>query len=114
MIIAIDFDGTIVNTKGKPLKDSIETVKQISVLHDVILWTCREGDWLNDAVDFLKSNGIKLFAVNENPLYDSRKPLYDFLIDDRNIGTPVYFDSNGRRCVDWEKLIPILKESHII
>lgn len=115
MIIAIDVDGTIINSKGIPLSNAISTIKKIiKNKHQIILFTCREGKELDDFVSFLEKEEIHLFGINENPEYTSRKPLYDFLIDDRNIGTPVYFDSKGMRCVDWDRIIPILKDYGII
>lgn len=115
MIIAIDVDGTIIDSRGILLKNAIETMKKIiKNNHQIILWTCREGKELDDFVSFLEKQKIHLFAINENPDYNSRKPLYDFLIDDRNIGTPIYFDSKGMRCVDWDRIIPILKDYGII
>lgn len=56
MTIAIDFDGTIVEHAypeiGKPIPFAIETLKQlIKDGHQLILWTVREGDLLNDAVN---------------------------------------------------------------
>lgn len=97
MIIAIDFDGTIVDHEypeiGKPKLFAFETMKALQDKGDqLILWTYRSGKELNEAVEFCKKNGIEFYAVNKNypeEVYDesiSRKILADIYIDDRNVG----------------------------
>ena len=97
MIIAIDFDGTIVKHKypeiGEELPFAIETLKLIQrdLKHTLILWTVREGDYLEAAVNFCKERGLVFYAVNKNnPEDDSatgpRKLMADMFIDDRNFG----------------------------
>ncbi len=97
LIIAIDFDGTIVEDAfpevGKPLIFALDTIKKLqSEGHRLILWTYRSGRKLQDAVDFCKKNGIEFYAVNKNypeEEFDekiSRKIHADIFIDDRNIG----------------------------
>ena len=96
LILAIDFDGTIVEDEypkiGKPLVFAFETLKKLQDDgHRLILWTYRNGRRLKEAVDFCNENGIEFYAVNES--YDgeelngiSRKINADIFIDDRNIG----------------------------
>jgi hypothetical protein len=95
--IAVDFDGTIVEHKypeiGKELLFAFETLKQlIKQKHQVILWTYRAGQELDEAVEFCRENGVEFFAVNKNfpeEYYDgsiSRKIDADVYIDDRNLG----------------------------
>ncbi|MCQ2975700.1 MAG: hypothetical protein MJ211_12935 [Bacteroidales bacterium] len=93
MKIAVDFDGTIVENAypsiGKPLPFAFQTLKMLSKEHQLILWTCREGDLLTNAVDFCKNNGVEFYAVNKNfPEEDNpkcRKIDADIYIDDRNL-----------------------------
>ena len=71
LIIAIDFDGTIVEDAypkiGKPLLFSIETIKKLqSEGHRLILWTYRTGKRLKEAVEFCKKEGIEFYAVNKS------------------------------------------------
>ena len=59
MIIAVDFDGTIVEHKypeiGRELPFAIETLKKLQQeRHRLILWSVREGKLLQEAVDFHK------------------------------------------------------------
>jgi len=96
-IIAIDFDGTIVEDAypeiGKPQLFAFETLKRLqNDGHRLILWTYRCGRKLDEAVAFCKTNGIEFYAVNNSfPNEDfkgetSRKIGADIFIDDRNIG----------------------------
>ena len=97
LIIAIDFDGTIVEDEypgiGKPRIFVFETLKKLQENgHRLILWTYRSGIRLNEAVAFCTKNGIEFYAVNksfEEEQFDyskSRKIYADLFIDDRNIG----------------------------
>jgi len=97
LIIAIDFDGTIVEDGypriGKPRLFAFETLHKLQENgHRLILWTYRSGKSLKEAVAFCKENGIEFYAVNksyaEEVLDDtkSRKIYADLFIDDRNIG----------------------------
>ena len=99
MIIAIDFDGTIVEHRypsiGRELPFAIETLKKLSEEgHRLILWTVREGKLLEEAVQFCRERGLEFYAVNrdypeeengKNNLF-SRKLKADLWIDDRNLG----------------------------
>lgn len=98
MIIAVDFDGTIVTHAypaiGKPVPFAIDTLKKLqSEEHLLILWSCREGQLLQDAVDYCHERGLDFYAVNTNfpdePVEDgmtARKLTADLFIDDRNLG----------------------------
>lgn len=100
MIIAIDFDGTIVTHEypkiGKEIPFAIDTLKKIQSEgeHQLILWTVREGDLLNEAVEYCRSRGVEFYAVNSNyPAAETeiiqtqaRKLSADLFIDDRNLG----------------------------
>jgi len=96
-IIAIDFDGTIVEDKypaiGKPMMFAFETMKKMQEDgHRLILWTYRQGEKLEEAVEFCRKNGIEFYAVNKNFVEEDyipnvpRKLKADIFIDDRNIG----------------------------
>ncbi|MEQ6123624.1 hydrolase [Pseudotenacibaculum sp. MALMAid0570] len=97
LIIAIDFDGTIVEDAypkiGPPMIFAFETMKKLQENgHRLILWTYRNGRKLNEAVEFCRKNGIEFYAVNKNypeEEFDgkiSRKIHADLFIDDRNVG----------------------------
>ena len=97
MIIAIDFDGTIVEHRypaiGKELPFALETIKALQrKQHQIILWTFRAGKTLDEAVEFCRKGGVEFYAVNKSypeEIYNdsiSRKINADLYIDDRNIG----------------------------
>lgn len=99
MIIAVDFDGTIVEHRypaiGREIPFAIETLKKLAnERHRLILWTVREGKLLEDAVNFCRERGLEFYAVNRDYPEEeknknnhfSRKLKADVWIDDRNIG----------------------------
>lgn len=97
MIIAIDFDGTIVEQKyprvGREIPFATSTLKMLQEKgHQLILWTYRSGKELNDAVEFCNSKGLGFYAINKNypeEIFEgniSRKIKADMYIDDMNFG----------------------------
>ncbi|MBQ5971681.1 MAG: hypothetical protein IJL45_04680 [Prevotella sp.] len=100
MTIAVDFDGTIVTHRypdiGEELPFATETLKMlIAEHHRLILWSVREGQLLDDAIEWCRERGVEFWAVNkdypeergtENNNHFSRKLKADIFIDDRNIG----------------------------
>ncbi|MDR2836577.1 MAG: HAD hydrolase family protein [Bacteroidales bacterium] len=109
LIIAVDFDGTIVEHRypeiGKKIPYSFEVLKQLQAEgHYLILWTYRAGKYLEEAMNFCKKNGLVFYAVNENEPneefhnYMSRKIYADIYIDDKNIGG----------LIDWIKIKEII------
>ncbi len=98
MVIAIDFDGTIVEHEypkiGKEKRFAFSTMKELQKMgHQLILWTYRYGKELDEAVRYCRKRGIEFYAVNKNypeEVFDeketSRKIYADVYIDDRNIG----------------------------
>lgn len=101
MIIAVDFDGTIVEHKypkiGKEIPFAVDTLKRLQAdNHRLILWSVREGRLLREAVDWCKDRGLEFYAVNSNlpeDFYEGEdtppsphKLKADLFIDDRNLG----------------------------
>ena len=96
MVIAVDFDGTIVEHAypaiGKPIPFAIETLLQLQKdNHKLILWTVREGELLQEAIDYCAERGLYFFAENANYRGEdrstaNRKLGVDMFIDDRNLG----------------------------
>lgn len=96
-VLAIDFDGTIVEHSypgiGKEMLFAFATLKALqSKGHKLILWTYRHGSLLEEAVEYCRKNGVEFYAVNRNfPEEEvsenvARKLNADIFIDDRNIG----------------------------
>ncbi|WP_297644385.1 BT0820 family HAD-type phosphatase [uncultured Bacteroides sp.] len=99
MIIAVDFDGTIVKHRypqiGKEIPFAIATLKKLQKEHHLlILWSVREGKLLKEAVEYCRNRGLEFYAVNSNlpeeeqdsAFMRSRKVNADLYIDDRNVG----------------------------
>jgi hypothetical protein len=99
MTIAVDFDGTIVEHRypeiGEEIPFAIDTLKMlIQDRHKLILWTVREGQLLDEAINWCRERGVEFYAVNrdypeelpQNNQHFSRKLKVDMWIDDRNIG----------------------------
>jgi hypothetical protein len=96
-VIAVDFDGTIVEHKypaiGKEMLFAFATLKALQQKgHKLILWTIRTGQMLDEAVSYCRQNGVEFYAVNKNypeeelDIKVSRKLNADVFIDDRNLG----------------------------
>lgn len=99
MIIAVDFDGTLAENKypeiGKPMQGAVESMKRLyNDGHYLIIWTCRTGELLKDAINWLLAEGIPFHRVNDhNPENlaeyggDGGLKIYaDVYIDDKNLG----------------------------
>ena len=106
LIIAVDFDGTIVEHKfpaiGELLPGAKETLNHWNSLgYDVIIWTCRNQsephhpEWTEAHIgavkDFLDKNEIKYTTINSDSpnisfWLQARKVYADVYIDDRNLG----------------------------
>ena len=99
MTIAVDFDGTIVEHKypeiGEEKPFAVQTLRMlIAERHKLILWSVREGELLDEAVNWCRERGIEFYAINRdypeetlsNNDYFSRKLKVDVFIDDRNLG----------------------------
>ena len=130
LIIAIDFDGTIVDHRfpyiGDPVPLAIKWLKRWEELGaKLILFTMRSdgakhGNVLSEAVTYLEKRGVKLYAVNQNPDQKdwsvSPKAYAHIYIDDTAYGCPLIYPGGfARQCVDWAKVGPaveslILKE----
>lgn len=91
-IVAVDFDGTLsldsqypnIGQFNTPLYEALMRLR--SVGWSIVLWTCREGKELKEAVVWCANNGLEFDAINENPShvpFKSRKVVADMYIDDR-------------------------------
>ena len=98
VIIATDFDDTLVKAKkfpefgeptpwfhvAKKLQENFPKLK-------LILWTCREGKYLESALAFCHQNGLMFDAINSDVPSSikwkgkTRKPFAHVYVDDRNL-----------------------------
>ena len=94
MIYAVDFDGTLCENAwpeiGTPNTHLIRVLNAFKEKGDrLILWTCRSGSKLTEAVEWCKERGLEFDAINENlpeiiAAFDgeSRKIFANVYIDD--------------------------------
>lgn len=71
MIIAVDFDGTLCEEMfpgiGAAKDEIVEALKRRKAAGDrLILWTCRCGEQLAEAVEWCEARGLIFDAVNSN------------------------------------------------
>lgn len=102
IIYAVDFDGTLCESKspdiGPPNVVLIRhLIKRRKQGNKIILWTCRFGERLIEAVEWCRQFGLEFDAINENlPEIienmggESRKVFADVYIDDKSVNKPKY------------------------
>lgn len=100
-IIAVDFDGTLCRNCYPDIGEP--NLKLIAILKNlrrkgcrVILWTCRCGKLLEEAVQWCRQFQLTFDAVNEN----AEETLLKYGTDSRKIYADVYIDD--RSCFPWE------------
>jgi hypothetical protein len=141
MTINIDFDGTCVTHDfpriGKNIGAQFVLKRLVTNGHKLILFTMRSdkkgkistvdpdiiavsGQYLTDAVNWFKENGITLYGIQSNPdqktWTDSPKSYAELMIDDSALGCPLKYDRNisNMPFVDWQKTEEWLESRAII
>jgi hydroxymethylpyrimidine pyrophosphatase-like HAD family hydrolase len=119
LAIAVDFDGTCVTHEYPDVGNDIGAIpvlkELVSLGHDLILFTMRDGKELQDAINWFKNNDIKLWGVQYNPTQrnwtKSNKCYANVYIDDAALGCPLIYPQNGDRpFVDWVRVREMLIE----
>lgn len=119
MIIAVDFDGTIVDHRfpeiGPFIPGAIDYLKEFKENGaTLILWTMRSdggdfGDVLTQAVSACEGQGVIFDNANQNPQTwtTSPKAYAHVYIDDAAFGCPLkMYDFTRQPCVDWSIVGP--------
>ena len=114
--IAVDFDGTLCYSRwpnlGEPNMGLIHYLLEWKQRgNKLILWTCREGEILDQAVFWCKNYGLEFDAINDNlpeniELFgsNSRKVSCDYYIDDKCYNPHSNF-WNGENRQDCNKML---------
>lgn len=94
--IAVDFDGCLCEDAypeiGKPHQSVIdELLRRQKEGCELILWTCREGWMLAEAVGWCKAHGLRFDAVNAN----SPRMVAKYGNDCRKVGADEYWDDRA-------------------
>lgn len=124
MIIAVDFDGTIVEHEFPDIGKCVGATPWLKKWKDagaiLILWTMRSdgqkhGPVLTQAVEFCRAAGVEFDGVNQNPSQgswtSSPKAYAHLYVDDAAFGCPLRESmSGGRAYVDWSVVGPRVLE----
>lgn len=114
-ILAIDFDGTIVEDRfpgiGQMIPGAKEAINELYGMgYEIIIWTSRTHIRMLEAVEWLAKNGIKYHRINESSpanlrMYgnkDSRKIFADMYIDDRGVNA----------LPPWTEIVETVRDRH--
>lgn len=94
-VLAVDFDHTLCHSvwpgTGAPNTQLIQKLKRVQAAGcHLVLWTCREGRLLEDAVQWCREQGLEFEAINDNPEWlkqeygnNCRKIGAHYFLDDR-------------------------------
>lgn len=112
MIIAIDFDGTIVEDDYprigalKPgVVEALKTLRKDG--YTLILWTCRTGLELAQAVKFCAENGIRFDTINKN----TRSNVIKYGSDSRKVSASLYIDDRFlQKLPTWDEIYWIVRD----
>lgn len=122
MIIAIDFDGTLVRHEypkiGEEVPGAVSVCQRlISAGHRLILWTIRDGQQLIDAIEWAEDKNINFWGINCNPNQHwskSPKAYAQLYIDDAALGCPLIYPLDGPPYADWEAIETLLKGHRLL
>lgn len=109
MIIAVDFDGTVVEGNypriGRDIGATPWLHRWVDAGAKLVIFTMRSGEQLQDAVDWYEEHGIPVHGVQATPTQhewtESPKAHAHIYVDDRAYGIPLV---DGH--VDWEIVGP--------
>ena len=112
IVIALDFDGTLVEHAWPDIGKDIGAFKHLIWLQQelkvkYILWTVRSDRPLQCAIWHCWGHGLKFWGINRNPTQHtwstSPKAHADIFVDDAALGTPLIWSAPGiRPYVDWD------------
>jgi len=78
--------------------------------HTILIWTCRDGDFAEEAKEALDLHGFKYHKFNENA--EDRIEKYGW--DSRKLGADIYIDDKTPFClingVDWNVLYEMIQQ----
>ena len=113
-VIAVDFDGTICTENfpeiGQLIVAAKRTLKRFKAKGGhIIIWTCRSGQDLQEAIDFLHEYHVPYDTINENLPYRIKQ----YKADPRKVGADMYIDDRNPGGVDWNLIAKLLEVDEI-
>ena len=116
MIIAFDFDGTLVKDEVPgigPADDEMITLARVLGLlgHEIILWSSRAEPRLTEAVKWCREHGLQFCAVNENSPSNINKYSGDYPIPSRKVYADLYIDD---RCITYDRTEVVKKLTEMV
>ncbi len=122
IVIAVDFDGTVVKHSYPEIGEDIGAGRVLRKLvdhgHKIVLNTMRCDKELDAAVKWFEEQKVELYGINENPTQkewtSSPKVFAHLYIDDCGINIPICYDKDGNRYVDWLRVENILVSMNLI
>lgn len=119
-IVAVDFDCTIaVNDAypfaGRPNMTAIKILREYRRRgNKLILWTCRVGEALQNALDMCAEHGLEFDAVNDNLASATRawRERYPGIAMSRKVYAEMYIDDRDPHAIlhgiDWDAVCRLL------
>lgn len=113
MLIALDFDGTLVENEehfpdigaDNGARPWLEAAAALDV--EFVLYTCRDNPWSHyPAAEWCELNLGDLPWIHARQ--DPGKQRAQLYIDDKALGAPLKTGSNGRPCIDWKVAGPLM------
>ena len=106
MIIAVDFDGILCESAfpkiGKPHYPMVSFVRElIDEGHEVVLWTSRVEQQLDEAVAWCEDRGLHFCAVNDNAPSNKKKYEGVYSTPTRKIFADIYIDDHNPVFMLW-------------
>lgn len=100
MIIAVDFDGILCENKfpeiGRPNYEVISLIRQLmDIGHEVVLWTTRNGDELEQAVAWCEDRGLHFCAINAPAPSNEKEYADKYPVQSRKIYADIYIDDHN-------------------
>lgn len=124
MIIAIDFDGTVVQHEfpdvGQDVPGAVDALRgMIKRGHKLVLFTMRSGRFLQDAEDWFIQRDIHLSGVQYSPGQTdwtaSNKCYAQVYVDDAALGAPLITLQGKMPYIDWVRanfMLFLIEEEH--
>lgn len=86
LYVAFDFDNTVYDYHKTgdtfpKLEELLIKCRRFNM--NLILFTANEGEKLPEIINYCKERGYEPDYINENPMFPTRKPYYNILLDDR-------------------------------